>query len=128
VIDAEKKWSRTPLPPEQRGKMPEEYEDPAEYIRRFMARPYKELSRSVLDGVEIQGIEVTDPPTKDGTLAGGIGRMWVDVKTELPVRIELEGPADGKIAQWPMEFRWAEAVDPAVFEPNLPSGYTHLTQ
>jgi len=121
VIPAEKRWSRTPLSPEQRGKMPEEYEDPAAYIKRFLARPYKKLGRSVLDGVEVEGIEVTDPPTKDGTLANGLGRMWVDVKTELPVRIELEGPADGKTAHWLMQFRWAAAVDP-----NIPGDYTPL--
>jgi hypothetical protein len=97
---AEKKWSKTPLPPEQRGKMPDEYEDPAEYIKRFMARPYKELGRSAIDGIEVEGIEVTDPPTKEGKLADGIGRMWVDVQTELPVRIEIEGTADGKTVRW----------------------------
>ena len=128
VIPAEKKWSRTPLPPEQRGKMPDQYEDPAEYIKRFMARPYKELGRSVIDGIEVEGIEVTDPPTKEGKLANGIGRMWVDVQTQLPVRIEIEGTADGEIVRWLMEFRWSEAVPPSVFEPNIPSDYTPMAQ
>jgi hypothetical protein len=128
VIPGEKKWSRSPLPPEQRGKLPEEYEDPAEYIQRFLARPCKELGRSVIDGVEVQGIEVTDPPSKGRQLENGIGRLWVDVRTELPVRIEIEGTADGKQVQWLMEFKWSEAVDPGVFEPNIPSDYTLLIQ
>jgi outer membrane lipoprotein-sorting protein len=128
VVPGEKKWSKSPLPPEQRGQMPEEYQDPAEYIKRFMARPYQELGRSVIDGVEVEGIEVTDPPTDGGTLENGIGRMWVDVQTELPVRIEIEGKADGMAVQWLMEFKWSAAVDPAVFEPNIPSDYTPLAQ
>jgi outer membrane lipoprotein-sorting protein len=127
VVPAEKKWSRTPLPPEQRGKMPEQYEDPAEYIQRFLARPHKELGRSVIDGVGVEGIEVTDPPLEQGRLANGIGRLWVDVKTELPVRIEIEGTADSKIVRWLMEFQWSEAVPVSVFEPNIPSDYTPLT-
>lgn len=127
VVPADKKWSKSPLPPEQR-KMPEQYEDPAEYVRRFLARPYKELGRSTIDGVEVEGIEVTDPPTKDGTLENGIGRMWVDVQTDLPVRIELEGPAGDKIARWLMEFQWSAAVPASVFEPNIPGDYTPLAQ
>ena len=128
VVPAEKKWSRTPLPPEQRGKMPEEYEDPAEYIQRFLARPQKELGRSVLDGIEVEGLEVMDPPLEHGKLANGIGRLWVDVQTQLPVRIEIEGTADSKIVHWLMDFRWSEAVPASVFEPNIPSDYTLLGQ
>ncbi len=128
VVPAEKKWSKTPLPPDQRGKMPEEYEDPAEYVKQFMARPYKKLGRSVIDGVEVEGIEVTDPPTDDNKLENGIGRMWVDVQTELPVQIEIEGTADSKTVRWLLEFQWSEAVPASVFEPNIPSDYTPLVQ
>ncbi|MEN6334438.1 MAG: hypothetical protein ABFE01_09270 [Phycisphaerales bacterium] len=126
VIPAEKKWSKTPLPPEQRGKMPDEYEDPAEYLTKFLARPQKELGRSVIDGVEVEGVEVTDPPTHGKKLENGIGRLWVNPVTELPIRIEIEGTADGAAVRWLMEFKWSEAVDPAVFEPNIPSDYTPL--
>ncbi len=128
VIPAEKTWFESPLPEDQRGKMPEEYKDPADYIRRFMERPYKELGRSVIDGVAVEGIEVTDPPTDGEKLENAVGRMWVDVETELPVRIEIEGEAEGHAAQWLMDFKWSEAVDPAVFEPNIPSDYTSPLQ
>ena len=83
VIPGEKKWSKSPLPPEQRDKMPEEYEDPAEYINRFLAHRYKELGRSVIDGVEVEGIEVTDPPTDGEKLQNGVGRLWVDVQNPI---------------------------------------------
>jgi hypothetical protein len=128
VMPAEKKWGKSLLPPDQRGKMPEEYKDPADYINRFMAHGYKELGRSMIDGVEVEGIEVTDPPTDGGKLDNGIGRLWVDVQTELPVRIELEGAADGQPVRWLMEFKWQDAVDPAAFEPNIPGDYTPLGQ
>ncbi len=124
VIPAEKTWFESPIPESERGKMPEEYKDPADYIRRFMARPSKELDRSMIDGVAVEGIEVTDPPTDGEPMENAIGRMWVDVETELPVRIEIEGIADGQKVQWLMDFKWSEAVDPAVFEPNIPADYT----
>ncbi len=124
VIPDEKTWFALPIPEDQRGKLPEEYKDPADYIRRFMARPYKELGRSMIDGTEVEGVEVTDPPTDGEELGNAVGRMWVDVETELPVRVEIEGTAEGHAVQWLMGFKWSEAVDPAVFEPNIPSDYT----
>jgi hypothetical protein len=128
VIPSEKKWAKSPLPPDQRGKMPEGYRDPADYINRFMAHGYKELGRSTIDGVEVEGIEVIDPPTDGEKFQNSVGRLWVDVQTELPIRIEIEGAADGQPVQWLMEFKWQEAVDPAAFEPNIPSDYTPLGQ
>lgn len=124
VIPGEKTWFESPIPENERGKMPEEYKDPADYIRQFMARPRKELGRSVIEGVEVEGIEVTDPPTDGEPMQNAVGRMWVDVETELPVRIEIEGTADTHQVQWLMDFKWSEAVDPSVFEPNIPSDYT----
>ena len=124
VIPAEKIWFESPVPEEERGKMPEEYKDPDDYIRRFLARPYKELGRSVINGVTVEGIEVQDPPTDGEELQNAVGRMWVDVETELPVRIEIEGKADNKDVRWRMDFGWSGAVDPAVFEPNIPPDYT----
>jgi len=124
VIPDEKTWFESPIPADQRGQMPEEYQDPADYVRRFLDRPYKELGRSVIDGVAVEGIEVTDPPTDGEKLENAVGRMWVDMETELPVRIEIEGKAGAQTAQWLMDFKWAEAVDPAVFEPNISAGYT----
>ena len=128
VVPGEKKWAKSLLPPDQRNKMPEEYKDPADYIDRFLAHGYKELGRSTIDGVEVEGIEVTDPPTDGEKLQNGVGRLWVDVQTELPVRIEIKGTADGQAVRWLMEFKWGEAVDPAAFEPNIPSDYTPLGQ
>ncbi len=127
VIPSEKTWTKRPLTPEEK-KMPEEYEDPADYINRFLAHGYKELGRSVIDGVEVEGIEVIDPPTKGEKLQNSVGRLWVDVETELPIRIEIEGTADGRAVRWLMEFKWGQAVDPAAFEPNIPSDYTLVGQ
>jgi hypothetical protein len=124
VIPGEKTWFESPIPEDQRGKMPEEYRDPNDYIRRFLAKPYKELGRSVINDVTVEGIEVQDPPTDGETLENAVGRLWVDVETELPVRIEIEGTAEGKAVQWQMDFGWSEAIDPAVFEPNIPADYT----
>jgi hypothetical protein len=124
VIPAEKTWFETPIPEEQRGKMPEEYKDPADYIDRFLARPYRELGQTVIDGVEVEGVEVNDPPTDGEQLDDAVGRLWVDAQTELPVRIEIEGTAETKTVRWQMDFKWSDAVDPEVFEPNIPDDFS----
>jgi hypothetical protein len=118
VVPGEKELIKWPLPANIQEKMPEEYKDPREYISRFMSQPYKELGRSVIDGVQVEAIEVNDPPTDGEQLENAIGRLWVDTETELPVRIEIEGLADGKMVQWVMDFKWAEAVDSGLFDPN----------
>jgi hypothetical protein len=120
VIPGEKELIKWPLPADIHEKMPEEYRDPREYINRFMSRPYKELGCSFIDGVRVEGIEVKDPPTDGEQLENAVGRLWVDTETELPIRIEIEGTADGKMAQWIMDFKWDEAVDSSLFDPNRP--------
>lgn len=122
VIPGEKKWMELPYSEEyaKQGKD----KDPADYIRRFMARGYKEIGQKILDGIEVEGIEVQDPPTDGEPLEQAVGRLWVDVKTEMPVQIEIEGLAKGQQVQWIMDFRWDAAVDPAVFVPDIPSDYT----
>jgi hypothetical protein len=122
VMPGQKELIKWPLPADVRDKMPDEYGDPREYINRFMSRSYKELGRSVIDGVQVEGIEVKDPPTDGTQLENAVGRLWVDTEYELPVRIEIEGTADGKKVQWIMDFKWAEAVNPALFDPNRAIG------
>jgi outer membrane lipoprotein-sorting protein len=128
VIPAAKQWMKLPIPPEQRNKKPEQYEDPNEYLERFLARPQTKLGRSTIDGVEVEGIQVTDPPTNGQKLENAIGRLWVDTQTELPVRIEIEGKAGQTATRWQMDFKWGETVNPAVFEPNIPSDYKSVGQ
>lgn len=118
VVPSEKQLVKRPLPADIQDRMPEEYTDPREYISSFLSRPYKELGRSVIDEVQVEGIEVKDPPTKGERLENAVGRLWVDTENQLPVRIEIEGTANGKKVQWIMDFKWAKAVDPALFDPN----------
>jgi hypothetical protein len=121
VIPGEKEFIKWPLPTDMSDKMPEEYRDPREYINQFMSQPYKKLGRSIIDGVWAEGIEVKDPPTNGESLESSVGQLWVDTETELPIQIKIEGKAQGKTVQWIMDFRWAEALNPNLFDPNSPT-------
>lgn len=92
-------------------------QDPRRFCLRVLAGDYSKLGRSEIDGIEVEGIEA---PLENQTL-----RLWVDVKTNWPVRIDV----DGKVGRHQSShmvldhFRWDAEIDASVFEPNLPADY-----
>ena len=53
--------------------------------------------------------------------------MWVDVETDLPVRIEIDGVAKRGLGQIIMvldKLQWSVDLDTDEFRPNIPSDYT----
>lgn len=95
-----------------------EQQDPRRFCAQVLAGEYSKLGRSEIDGVEVEGIEA---PLENQTL-----RLWVDVKTQWPVRIEV----DGKVGRYRSSrmvldhFQWDAQIDPGLFEPNIPPDYT----
>ncbi len=127
VMHEEEMWARLPVDREESGQMvPAVQRNPEEYIRRFLAGGYRELGTSVIDSTEVVGIEVDDPPAGDGAVLDGVGRLWVDVLSSLPVRLELRGQVGGSDLQWVFDFRWGEQVDPDRFNPVIPPGFSPL--
>ena len=127
----ERTWTRVPTSaggPEGSDSSP--VDDPEAYIRRFLERDYTELGRDTIDGIEVEGIEVINPPGRygpgeeQGTDMEGVGRLWVGVKSGFPVRIELEPDAAGQGVFWTLDFRWGAQVDAAVFEARVPEGFS----
>ena len=60
----------------------------------IMKCKYESLGRSIVDGVEVEGFRTTDPNI--GGFPGIINpqvdeKVWVDVKTRLPVSLEQNG-------------------------------------
>jgi len=97
-----------------------------------------ELGRKTIDGVSVEGLEIrsTDMVVAPIEVDSIVIRMWVDVKTYLPVVIEAEamssdkgltaltGGKPGKIELFAGEFQWDVELDPKIFEPNIPDDYT----
>jgi hypothetical protein len=97
-----------------------------------------ELGRKTIDGVSVEGLEIrnTDIVVAPIEVDSIVIRMWVDVKTYLPVVIEAEamssdksltaltGGKPGKIELFADEFQWDVELDPKIFEPNIPDDYT----
>ncbi|MHC4641406.1 MAG: hypothetical protein ACYS32_07155 [Planctomycetota bacterium] len=101
--------------------------NPKGMIKEFMSFEHTGLGRKIIDGVEAEGIEVNDPNFLTFVFESTVGRLWVDVKTNLPLRTEIEGISgngsiETKIVAY--DFDWDVELDPGVFEPNIPDDYT----
>jgi len=126
VIPEAKRYTRTSFTEEQRRQMREREKDPREFVKLFLSVDHTELGRTTIDGIEVEGLEVDSPKVGGGMFESAIGRLWVDVKTELPVRMEIEGlSASGKIqTKMVMDtFRWDEVLNASDLEPNIPADY-----
>jgi len=129
VVPEQKKYMRIVLTDELLEKMQRQGNDPREMIRQFMSAEYAELGRDVINGVEVEGIETTDPKVYGGVFEDFVARLWVDVETDLPVRMEMEmqmGSGAG-LMQMSMVmdgFEWDVELEPDIFEPNIPADYT----
>jgi hypothetical protein len=106
---------------------------PATYVDAIIKCKYESLGRSTVDGVEVEGFHTTDPNIRwflQFTDRQVDGKVWVDVKTRLPVCLERTGSGITKTGgrmsyhevldhiQWDLPLTGAEFEPPAV-----PSGY-----
>ena len=90
---------------------------------------YKKLGRKTIDGILSEGFEFNDKRImlsfdknniEDVTI-----RLWVDIKTDLPVRIEIEGIYQKTLKANVVMFepQWNVELEADFFEPKIPEGY-----
>lgn len=116
-----KRYMERPLSDEEAAGTLEQ-QDPRQWLKEILAKDYTPLGHREIDGVEVEGIEGNRGDQE--TL-----RFWVDVKTNWPVRIEVETQIMNEGQRWPSHivldhFRWDAEIDPGLFEPNIPANYT----
>jgi outer membrane lipoprotein-sorting protein len=133
VMPETKSYMRMKLTDELLAKQQQEQEknDPKALAKLFTSFGYTVIGRSTIDGVEVEGIEVDDSRIFEGMFESFKGRLWVDVQTDLPVRIEYECSALNGEMQMKMtmgEFQWGLELDPSEFEPNIPDDYTLMAE
>jgi len=136
VMPQRKKYMRMLLTEDLTVKMRQQGNDPRDMVRRFLSVEYTELGRAKIDGIEVEGIEVNDPkawPGIAGMFQSFVGRLWVDVKTDLPVRLEMEFAHEQMQQKMKMkmvmeQFQWDVELDAGLFEPNIPPDYTLMAE
>ena len=126
VIPEEKKFFRMIIP-QDKFRQRQTNEDPREMIKQFISTEYEQLSPDQINGIDVEGIEVKGPSVMGGMFENATARLWVDVQTDLPVLMEIEGVAGGGSIQMKMvidDFQWDVELEPSLFEPNIPADYT----
>jgi len=106
--------------------------DPLMILKGILQTEYESLGRSTIDGVEVAGFRSTDPNKfylHFGKNQQCDVKLWVDVKTLLPVRYDVVASAEvmgDRLTHDVMmhDFQWGVPVAAADFEPPVPEGYT----
>jgi len=121
----DKTYLRTTLPEDYGAEA--EGDTPRYWVKTILSEPYAQLGPQIIDGISCEGVEVRNSKL----LAGSEGtiRLWVDVASNLPVRIELETMGMESGRKWPMkfvmsDFQWDVALDEGTFQPQIPDGFT----
>lgn len=105
--------------------------DPRMIVTQFLSMNYKKLGKDKIDGIETEVIEVKNPKIASDMYVTCTGRLWVDVETNLPVRIEIDGVAKGgigRLTQVVDKLQWNAEFDANVFEPTISSDYTVIDE
>jgi hypothetical protein len=110
--------------------------DPRTNLKKILASKYESLGRSTIDGIEVEGFRTTDPNWIDNRKrkVEVDVKMWVDVKTRLPVRYDstyvyFDQMGNKKESEYYVEndYQWDVVVDAGEFEPPpIPDDYTSL--
>jgi len=104
-------------------------DDPRQWLEKILSEDYVEIGHSNINGIDVEGIESQETQvtgSKSMTM-----RLWVDVETNLPVRIELEGEdweaGQMRPQQFTMyNFQWDVELDASLFEPDIPDDYMQI--
>ncbi len=90
---------------------------------------YKNLGQKTVDGVLSEGFEFNDKRAMlsmdKERIENVVTRLWVDVNTNLPVRIEVDGVLinNSKANVVMSDPKWNVDLDSDFFEPNIPTDY-----
>ena len=99
-----------------------EQNDPRILIKRILEFENTSLGRSTIDGIEVEGFSTTDP---SGPMGEAEVKIWIDVETKFPVRMELRKNVGNNTYMWTFhDFEWDVPVDAAQFKPVIPDDYT----
>jgi outer membrane lipoprotein-sorting protein len=101
--------------------------DPGEMLKQILACKYESLGRSRINGVEVEGFETTDPNYLGGVMGAVDVKIWIDVKTQLPVQSEMDMQmGEMKIHGLVHNFQWNYPVSADTFKPVIPADYTAM--
>jgi hypothetical protein len=131
IMHASKTYSRQPLTGDQLVEL--EVLDPKKSFRELLSIGHRKLGRKIIEGVEAEGVEITNPEGARISserlieIDSHVSRLWVSVETELPVYFESKTICNNGALELHTiqdEFQWNVELDESEFVPNIPEHYT----
>jgi outer membrane lipoprotein-sorting protein len=127
LVPATKQYIRMDLDDTLLEKTRQQNYDPGAMLKQILDCKYESLGRSTVEGVEVEGFQTTDPNYLGGAMGQVDVKIWVDVKTQLPVRSEMDMQmGDMQIHGLVYNFQWNYPVAADTFKPVIPADYTTL--
>jgi len=128
IMPEQKQYIQMEFSDDLSAKMKKQSNDPREFLRQILNSKYTDIGKSVIDGVEVEGFETTDPVCIGGMAEDVKVTLWVDRKTELPVREEMHYKMNEQMQTEVVElydFQWYVQVNADEFKPVIPQDYTN---
>ena len=97
-----------------------------EIVKSFREQEYRNLGRKKVGGKMAEGIEIADPVEWKAVFETGTLRLWVELETQWPVRLEMEGWAAGRSVKKTIilkDFQWNAELPAEKFEVDIPRDY-----
>ncbi len=134
VVHEEKMYVRLKFDAMKLAYYKEEYNDPRIIIKQILSCDHSSLGQSIIDGITVEGFRTTDSAYEGGFMghADFEGkpekvdvRLWVDVNTFLPVRLEedIVTKKGDSMHEVSYDFRWNVVVNADDFKPVIPEDY-----
>jgi hypothetical protein len=114
-----------------------------EILGQLSSGQFTELGRRTIDGVEVEGVELRSlevPSFIPIQFDIGMARLWANVETSLPVRMDWKvSTSDKYVTIWTggrpvdveatdYEFQWNVELNQNVFEPNITDDYSLISE
>lgn len=110
-------------------KMRHQYYDPSSMLKEILGSKYESLGRSMVDGLEVEGFRAASRDYKGEVVDSPDVAVWVDVKTQLPVRLEMNRETDAaQVHVVVHNFQWNYPVNVDTFKLVIPADYTSIDE
>ena len=128
ILPVDKRYMRMEYDQNTAERLREQKDEPTAFVEMAVGQGYESLGRSTVDGVEVEGFRSTNAKFLSNVMDQPQVTIYVDAKTQLPVRIEVEAQADdGMRTRTELyDFQWDVVVDAAEFNPVIPDDYTPM--
>jgi hypothetical protein len=130
ILPGMKSYDRQKIDDDYMENIRNQSNDPERIIEKVLACKYNRLGISTIDSKKAEGFQTNDPNYDRGIYSSVDIKLWVDVKTQLPVLMQMdalnEGQINAKRSVIVHNFQWNIPVNVSDFKPVIPDDYTPM--